>query len=348
MVNLVEKLFHAWERRLARKDDPERRVLPFGWGTEYLGDGIGSESQAREFVHRHVREALEASERYFQPPETGEFQLEGNDLYFEAPLRTPHHENNRAHGTLFPREGTGPAVVVLPQWNAKGSAQDGLCRLLNLYGMTALKLTLPYHGLRMPAGLVRADYILSPNLGRTLQACRQAVLEARTAVSWLIKRGYGPIGIVGTSLGSCVAFIAFAHDTNVRAGVFNHISPYFGDVVWRGLSTRHIRQGLETQIDLEELRTIWLPISPQSYVYRLAGQDRRSLLVFARYDLSFPPDLSRKLVQEFERQRVAHDVFTLPCGHYTTAKFPFNTMDGWGIARFLRATCVDDVRGQKR
>jgi hypothetical protein len=150
------------------------------------------------------------------------------------------------------------------------------------------------------------------------------------------EKGYGPIGIIGTSLGSCIAFIAFTHDNNIRTGVFNHISPYFADVVWRGISTRHVRRGLERQVDLEELRAIWLPISPQSYVHRLRGRDRSSLLVFARYDLSFPPDLSRKLVQEFEKQKAVHDVFTLPCGHYTTAKFPFNYMDGVVIARFLR------------
>jgi hypothetical protein len=46
--------------------------------------------------------------------------------------------------------------------------------------------------------------------------------------------------------------------------------------------------------------------------------------------------LSRMLVQEFEKQKVGHEVFTLPCGHYTTAHFPFNFMDGVAIARFLR------------
>jgi hypothetical protein len=188
----------------------------------------------------------------------------------------------------------------------------------------------------MPSGLVRADYMLSPNLGRTLHACRQAVQEARSAVSWLRLEGYGPIGIIGTSLGSCIAFIAFTHDIHIRAGVFNHISPYFADVVWRGISTRHIRQGLERWVDLEELRTIWLPISPASYVHRLKGQDRRSLLVFARYDLSFPPDLSRKLVREFEKHGIDHETSVLPCGHYTTARFPFNYMDGLAIARFLK------------
>ena len=49
-----------------------------------------------------------------------------------------------------------------------------------------------------------------------------------------------------------------------------------------------------------------------------------------------PPDLSRKLVQEFERLKIDHEQFVLPCGHYTTAKFPFNYLDGLAMARFLK------------
>jgi pimeloyl-ACP methyl ester carboxylesterase len=207
--------------------------------------------------------------------------------------------------------------------------------LLNRFGLTALRVTLPYHGPRMPEGLVRADYMLSPNLGRTLQACRQAVWEARSAVTWLLSQGYGPIGIVGTSLGSAIAFITLAHDPRIRAGVMNHVSPYFADVVWRGISTRHVRQGLEGNIDLEELRKLWLPISPQSYYEHLLGAGKEVLLIYARYDLSFPPDESRRVVEAFEKLGIPHEKRVLPCGHYTTGKFPFNWMAGLAISRFL-------------
>jgi dienelactone hydrolase len=333
---IAQKIFSAWERRLAYRDDPERRVLPFDWGTDFMGNGTLADDSARRFLHQHSEEALAASDGYFQPPEVSDFRLEDSELTFTTPLPTPHPENNQAHGRFFPSGEKGPAVVVLPQWNAQPGAQNGLCRLFNLYRLTALKLSLPYHGPRMPAGLLRADYMLSPNLGRTLHACRQAVLEVRAAVSWLIERGFGPIGVVGTSLGSCIAFIAYAHDKRIGTGVFNHISPFFADVVWRGLSTRHIRQGLEGRIELDELRKLWLPISPQSYAHRLKKGGRSTLLIFARYDLSFPPDLSQLLIEEFERLEIPHERVVLPCGHYTTALFPFNFMDGFAMARFLR------------
>ena len=167
--------------------------------------------------------------------------------------------------------------------------------------MSALRLSLPYHDWRMPPELHRADYIVSANVARTVQVCRQAVLDARRAIAWLAARGYERIGILGSSLGSCLALLTTAHEPLIRAEALNHISPHFADVVWRGLSTRHVREGLDGHIELDLLRTLWRPISPRWYLERL--RDRKTLLVYARYDLTFPPDLSEDLVAAFRDLR---------------------------------------------
>ncbi|HEV3485485.1 MAG TPA: hypothetical protein VG106_08760, partial [Vicinamibacterales bacterium] len=193
--------------------------------------------------------------------------------------------------------------------------------------------SLPYHDERMPPELRRADYIVSTNIGRTMQVCRQAVLDARRAIAWLASRGYESIGILGTSLGSCLSMLTAAHEPLVRAAALNHISPYFADVVWNGLSTAHVRQGLEGHIDLERLRRIWMPISPFPYLERVRG--KRVLLVYARYDLTFPVGLSRLLVDEFRKRDVEHELAVLPCGHYSTGVMPFKYLDGFVLVRFL-------------
>ena len=128
-------------------------------------------------------------------------------------------------------------MLVLPQWNSDAEGHVGLCRLLNRFGCRALRLSLPYHDARMPPELTRADYIVSANIGRTAQVCRQAVLDARRAIAWLRAQGYESIGILGTSLGSCLSMLTTAHEPLVEAAALNHISPYFADVVWDGLST---------------------------------------------------------------------------------------------------------------
>ena len=224
-------------------------------------------------------------------------------------------------------------MLVLPQWNADAEGHVGLCRLMNRFGLSALRLSLPYHDARMPPELRRADYIVSANIGRTLTVCRQAVIDARLAIEWLQQQGYESIGIMGTSLGSCLSLLTAAHEPRIKAAALNHISPYFADVVWQGLSTAHVRASLDAHLDLERLRRIWMPISPWPYIERMRA--KRSLLVYARYDLSFPPDLSRTLVREFRRWDAPHQVAVLPCGHYSTGLSPFKYLDGFTLCRFL-------------
>jgi hypothetical protein len=159
------------------------------------------------------------------------------------------------------------------------------------------------------------------------------VLDARRAIDWLASEGYQRIGIMGTSLGSCLSMLTMAHDRRLRAGAFNHVSPYFADVVWRGLSTRHVRAGLEGHITLDDLRACWMPISPWPFIARLRG--REALLVYARYDFTFPVDLSRQFIAEFARQNVRHHTAVLPCGHYSTGKAPFKYLDGYALTKFF-------------
>jgi hypothetical protein len=60
--------------------------------------------------------------------------------------------------------------------------------------------------------------------------------------------------------------------------------------------------------------------------------------VYAKYDLTFPVDLSRTLVDEFKRRQIPVHVAVLPCGHYSTGQAPFKFLDGYYLARFLRAS----------
>ncbi len=226
---------------------------------------------------------------------------------------------------------------MLPQWNADAESHVALCRLLARLGIAALRLTLPYHEERRPPELERADYMVSSNVGRTLQSLRQGVVDTRAAVAWLDAQGYERIGATGTSIGSCTAFLAFVHDERIDAGVFDHVSGYVADVVWRGISTQHVRAGIEGALSIEELREAWLPISPMSYTARLRSLRRRPMrFIAARHDLTFPADLSHEVISSVRATGVPVNVSWLPCGHYTSGERPWVYLDGWKIVGFLR------------
>ena len=346
---MLQAFFHAWERKLASVTK-DRVVRPFDWGLEWIPEN-GSRPGALpvDVVGDWVAHVMADTDAFFTPPATTDYTLQpspdGGLLTFPSALTTPHKTNNTVYCRYFPaRPGSGrAAVLVLPQWNSDPEGHAGLCRLLAWNGLSALRLSLPYHDQRMPPELHRADYIVSANVARTVQVCRQAVLDARRAIAWLAMRGYDRIGILGTSLGSCLALLTAAHEPLIKAEALNHISPHFADVVWRGLSTEHVRAGLDGHIELDLLRTLWTPISPRGYLERL--RDRRTLLVYARYDLTFPVDLSEDLVRAFRDQGIPHEVAVLRCGHYSTGRAPFKFVDGWILTRFLRKALGENLRG---
>ena len=104
-------------------------------------------------------------------------------------------------------------------------------------------------------------------------------------------------------------------------------------MVWRGLSTEHVRRGLDGHLDIDQLRQLWRPISPWSYLDRL--HDKQTLMVYAKYDLSFPVDLSLTLINEIRRRRYPLQVSVLPCGHYSTGVTPFKYLDAFYLGKFL-------------
>jgi hypothetical protein len=335
---VIARAFHGWERRLASAAT-DRVVRPFEWGLEWIDPQVGPVDDPAAWLERWAADTVAHSSEFFDLAPCNDYRLDGDRLSFPSAVSTPHQQNNVVQARFFPESspaGRRRAVLVLPQWNADAGGHVGLCRLLNQFKLSALRLTLPYHDDRRPPELRRADYIVSANVGRTAQACRQAVVDARRAIAWLAQQGYDSIGILGTSLGSCLSMLTAAHEPLIRAAALNHISPYFADVVWEGLSTLHVREGLDGHIDLPSLRRIWMPISPFPYLERVRGRD--VLLVYARYDLTFPVSLSRLLVDEFRRRSIPHQLRILPCGHYSTGVTPFKWIDGLTLCRFLNKT----------
>jgi len=358
---------HDWETRLTSVDN-NRVVRPLDWGLEWMQDwpcGNGcapadTSDQCERFLQEYNRRIVSASDEFYSYVKPSDFQLERREvqvfstrevpdaaleakvrgtyadfLRFTSPVRTPFPENNLANARWFPARGRR-ALVLLPHWNSDAIAYTGLCRVLNLLGIAVLRLSMPYHDIRMPAEIRRADYAVSANIGRTLDACRQGVIDVRCCLDWLELQGYNRLGIVGTSLGSCYAFLAAAHDPRICVAAFNHASTYFADVVWHGQSTRHIREGLEPQIDLERLRGLWSAISPMSYFDQFSRWPKKSLIIYAKYDLTFLPEFSRQVAEQFARHNLDHKVVVLPCGHYTTGETPYKYVDGWQIASFFR------------
>ncbi len=351
-MNWFERRIRRYEHRRWTTDD-NRRVQPFHWGLEHIG-GSPDEANPGAFVRQYAQKAIESSRDWFAVTPAADYRLEvgrfatahTNDhvLTFTSSIESPWRENNTVHAQLFPAvsiasrsqvKKNGPAVLVLPNWNAKWHGQNGLCRWIQRLGITALKMSMPYHDRRMAPGHERADQICGPNIGLTLQANRQAVQDARRCLHWLEQQGYTRLGILGTSIGSSVGYITLVHDERVRAGGFFHVSTYYADVISQGMTTNHVWEGLRDHVTVNELREYWAPISPMPYVERGMGAGRNTFMVYGKYDPTMLPNLTRQMLDSLRRNGADPRTLELPCGHYSLELPPFSYLAGYRMLTFF-------------
>ena len=329
---LEQKVLAYEQMRFAQEQN--RRVLPFEWGLEHVG-GDPNDRNPRAWLDQFIAHTLAHSEDWFATTPADDYQLEDNVLTFTSAAESPWPENNRVHAQLFKARRHGPAVVVLAQWNSRWEEQQNVCRWLQLLGITAVKISLPYHDRRAIPGHPRADHLVSANIGLTLQASRQAVLDVRRTLRWLERQGHDRLGLLGTSIGSCLAFLTLVHEPALRAAAFLHVSTYFGDVVAAGLTTSNVWDALHHDFSLEEVRHFWSPISPYPYIPRLVGARKKILAISGRYDPTFPNELTQEFLAEMKRKGIPSQSLSLPCGHYSMGVAPFSYAVGYRFGTFL-------------
>jgi len=333
-MNWLARRIHRYEIRRWQTDD-NRLVRPFDWGLEHIG-GAGHPNP-QEFLRAYCREAIENSHHRHATSAAEDYRLDNEHLLtFTSPIQSPHPENNTVCAQFFSVPRAKSAVLILPNWNAKWHGQRGLGLWLQRIGIAALKMSMPYHDRRMAKGHERADQLVGPNIGLTLQANRQAVQDARRCLRWLEQQGFTRLGLLGTSIGSSVGYITLVHDPAVRAGGFFHVSTYFADVVSQGMTTKHVWESLRQHVTVDELREYWAPVSPIPYVERGLGAGKNAFMVYGKYDPTFLPELTQQMLAALRRANSAPRTLALHCGHYSLELPPFSHIAGYQMLSFLR------------
>jgi len=332
-MSWLEQTIRKYEHRRWTTDD-NRRVYPFEWGLQHVG-GSANEPEPRAWLDRYVADTIANSDQWYATRPARDYRLEGDLLKFTSEVVTPHPENNTVMARWFPAKRSGPAVVVMPHWNAKWQEGVAICQWLNKLGISALRMSMPYHDQRKAQGHERADQLVGTNIGLTILANQQAVKDVRRCLRWLEQQGYGKLGLLGSSIGSSVAFITMCHDPAVRAGAFLHVSTYFGEVVRTGMTTMHVWEGLRQKVGAEELTRYWSPISPYPYMHKLRNSGQKALMITGKYDPTFWPDLSLQAVLALRENQVDHQALFLPCGHYSLGIPPFSWATGYNFGMFL-------------
>jgi hypothetical protein len=346
-MSLVAKWIRRQEEQRAFVHAPFKQDHAFSWGLEHLGLPSTS-GDPRCAIADYTENALADSIQYFVPAPLPRdaYRLDGRDLSFPSTISTFDPVNNTAHCRYFPCPGSRNVVLAIPQWNNAGSSYDHLCRFLNHLGHSAIWMSLPFHDRRggtSRAGgddghQLRSTLMVSADIGLTLRSMQQAVQDAISTVTWLQYQGYERIGLLGASIGSCTAFLAAAHDSRIMGLLANLMSSYFGEVVWAGISTRHVQRSVAPHVDLKSLRSLWLLNSPIAFVPALVRNNPELVqrYVSGRYDSTFPFFLTEKMMEALQDHGVRFEHRVLSCGHYTLGAYWFRYIDASYIWSFFR------------
>ncbi len=315
-----QEYLRAREQRLAADSEPVKFAGSATVGLDYLAPAR-SDGDVQELIAL-VEKAAGEPQAFFTSDREPSFRRQGAMLAFDSPGggegpnrigRAQIHEARRRHR----------AIVLLPYWNAQRADARPFGALLAACGITCVQLSLPYHDERRTEGIGFARELACENLGLTLHANRQAVLDARACLTWLEQEGYSRIGVVGVSLGASIASIVTAVDTRVRAAALLLMADDFADVVWTGSATRHVRASLEPAFSRAEVRAAWSIISPATHAAQLSARLDRLLIVSGRLDIVFLPQLTHDYVERLRRHGLTATWIEYGCGHYTLSLPPY-------------------------
>jgi dienelactone hydrolase len=323
-----------WDERRARRGEEGKETTDFVLDTEYAFPGAKETASLDEFCR--LADQAVADPAFFDEPCRSDqgFQKQGGWLRFPSGISTDVEQNNVVWAKITEGASLDQVIVVFHHWNATARNRQ-IARFFSLLGITVVEIAMPYHFERRRPGSLHADYMLSANLGRTIQSIRQGVCDGRKLIRWLKGEGYREISVLGMSLGSWVAGCVAAHDPAVSKASLFLTAGSLADMVWTGRATRLIRDSLEPEIELSDLRRAWGPINMENYVHRLARRDLDLHVVLAKRDQVVLPDLSGRFMQKLKDAGANPNILGLNCGHYSLAMPPYILLAGLSLKRFL-------------
>lgn len=331
-------MYHSWldrwDERRALRGDEGKKATDFVLDTERAFPGTKKISSIEEFCV--LADQAVADPTFFREPSgSGDgFIRDDGWLRFPSEISTDTEENNVVWARITESGSFDQAMVIFHHWNAKAHNRL-IAKFFSRRGITVVEIAMPYHFERSRPGSVHADYMLSPNLGRTIQSMRQAVWDGQKLIRWLRSEGYRKISVLGMSLGSWVAGLIAAHDQAVSKASLFLTAGSLADMVWTGRATRSIRYSLESAIELTDLKRAWGPLNLENYAHNLARPGIHLHVVLAKRDKVVLPELSERFMERLTDAGAKPRILELSCGHYSLAIPPYILFAGLSLKRFL-------------
>ncbi|MFC0471366.1 alpha/beta hydrolase [Halalkalibacter kiskunsagensis] len=181
---------------------------------------------------------------------------------FDSPIHSGDADNENTSGICYlSKRNEEPVHVIM----VHGWRSDNLNNFKAIFLKQMLRRnyhvyfpTLPYHFNRTAGGLYSGEYMISANVGRTVTAIRQAVLEIRALIQWLKQHKGGKIILIGISLGGYLSNLISLYEKEIDALVSVMYANDLSFEIWHTPIGRYIKQDLEIHgFTYEKLRQSW-------------------------------------------------------------------------------------------
>ncbi len=239
---------------------------------------------------------------------------------FPSPLPGPHDVNNTVRGLYYtpgdapPSPHPPPTAVILHGYRA---GIYGPARLFARWcaeaGWGGMALALPYHISRRVRGTRNGEPMVTADLGRLLEATRQAVADALAAVKMLRRAGAPRVAVVGGSIGGWIAALTAACEADIDAVVLVEPVTEPALLVERLSILKEQRHALvKAGVSRGEIDRALERVTPRNLVP--AVERRRLLLIYGNHDIVNPADEVDALWRAWgrpERRVYPHGHFSL-------------------------------------
>ena len=331
---LYEKWLDNWDERRVEKGNKPKTKSAFMLGADLAFPNSAKVGSIREFCELAVRACEDPEFFAEQGNSDAGFELNESWLKFPSDISTDIEQNNTVWAKVTRSAGSEMALIVFHHWNAENQNRL-IADFFKMCGITVLEIALPYHFQRSRPGAAYADYMISANIGRTIQSVRQGVVDGRKVIRWLRREGYSKISVFGMSLGSWVAGLVAAHDKAVSKASLFLTAGSLADMVWTGRATEALYESISDEVELADLRKAWSPLNLENYSKKLARSDLDLQVILANRDKVVLPELSHNFLRSLEYSGCAPDFLELNCGHYSSGLPPYILIAGFRLKSLL-------------
>lgn len=229
---------------------------------------------------------------------------------FHSPARSGIADNDTVRGYWFtPTErAVRGSLVFLHGW--KTASLSRLQRMAHHAVRLGAEVFLPahpFHAWRRPALTYPGLPLLTPDLDRSLRAMRQAVLDVRSLLAWVQRRGHGPVVLAGVDLGGLVAGLVATVHSGLDGLVLIAPPDRVSEMLWCGSADRgRFRDAMaRAGVERDAVDRAWAVLDPTWRPPLLPRE--RILLIKGRYDDERP--CLERLSEQWGGARVSAHAF---------------------------------------